>query len=156
MQNSTKQLFCNGNYGRLSNSNYRLIDGANLFDNCWNIRYKHKPLFMDDYRIKLQTVFERITHGSNIYIEKNNVKGFLHFCWNTIATEFPDVKQLLEKSNTPGFKSSEEQQRLYDFATVKQALDKILIIMFDTVVLNTPAAFESMKEKIFQLINKDK
>lgn len=111
---------------------------------------------MDDYRIKLQAVFERVIHDSNNFIAKNDLKGFLRAVWTAIGVEFPNVKELLEKSATPGFRSAKEQEELYNFSTVKEALDKILIIMFDAVTINTPAGYEVMKEKIAAMVHKEK
>ena len=101
--------------------------------------------------IKLQALFERAISSSNIYLQNNDVKGFVNSIWISFGKDIPAIKERFELSSSVGFKSNEQQKMLSDFATVKNVLDAILIILFEGAVLNTEAGYQTMTSKLLAL-----
>jgi len=98
--------------------------------------------------IKLHAIFERVTAESEIYIQRKDSKGFIRAVWAAAAKEIPFLKEFIDLYETPGFKTNDQRLRLQKFIPVKEGIDKLLVILVDAAMLDTPLAYNAMAEKL--------
>lgn len=105
---------------------------------------------------KLNKIIADWVHGSNIFITKNDLQGFLQFSWESFKQIMPGFEEMERTYKRIGFKNSHEQRVIQSYETAKAAFDDFVIRMFDAFTINTDKSIKGFVEHILQTLEKNK